>query len=158
MAEREFQFRPILCAGSALASHYRARDDVHVVGNLLVYYEKAAGEEPAKAVSPDLMVVFGVSKHIRSSYVLCEEPKAPDFVLEIASSSTCRSDQGGERDTCETMGVPEYWLYDPTGACLAPRLLPVTDRGQRSEGSQRDAEPGTAHVSRGPLNRCVSRR
>lgn len=140
MAESEFQFWPILYAGSALANHYRARDDVYVVGNLLVYYEKAVGDEPAKSVSPDLMVVFGAPKHIRSSYVLWEEPKAPDFVLEIASSSTYRSDQSSKRDTYETMGVSEYWLYDPTGAYLSPRLqghrldrghyepLPVTDR------------------------------
>ena len=140
MAESEFQFWPILYAGSALANHYRVRDDVYVVGNLLVYHEKATGDESAKSVSPDLMVVLGAPKHIRSSYVLWEEPKAPDFVLEIASSSTFRTDQGSKRDTYAKIGVSEYWLYDPTGNHLVPRLkgyrldrghyapLPVTER------------------------------
>ena len=144
MAESEFQFWPILYAGSALAHHYRRRDDVYVVGNLLVYYEKASGDESAKSLSPDLMVVFGAPKHVRSSYLLWEEPKAPDFVLEIASSSTYRSDQGSKRATYAAIGVSEYWLYDPTGDYLVPRLqgyhlggvdderLPIT---QRSDGA-----------------------
>ena len=104
MAESEFQFWPILYAGSALANHYWGRDDVHVAGNLLVYYEKAIGDEAAKSVSSDLMVVFGAPKHVRSSYVLWEESKAPDFVLEIASSSTYRSDQESKQDTYATRG------------------------------------------------------
>ena len=52
MAESEFQFWPILCAGSALANHYRARDDVYVWGNLLLYYEeenRKASEAPRRA-------------------------------------------------------------------------------------------------------------
>ena len=57
---------------------------MYVVGNLLVYYQQG---DASKSVSPDLMVVFGAPKHIRSSYRLWEEPKAPDFVLEIASES-----------------------------------------------------------------------
>ena len=123
MAENEFQFRSILYANSALAAYYRAHDDVYVVGNLLLYYEPSPGPGvPGKSVSPDLMVVLGAPKHMRSSYLLWEEPKAPDFVLEVASESTYRSDLGDKRDTCARIGVPEYWLYDPIGGYLAPRL------------------------------------
>ena len=124
MAENEFQFRSILYANSALATYYRAHDDVYVVGNLLLYYEPSPRPGvPGKSVSPDLMVVLGAPKHLRSSYLLWEEPKAPDFVLEVASESTYRSDLGSKRTTYETkIGVSEYWLYDPIGGCLAPRL------------------------------------
>ena len=120
MAENESQFWPILYVGSALDRYYQEREDVYVVGNLLVYYQQ---DDPKKTVSPDLMVVFGASKHVRSSYQLWEETKAPDFVLEIASESTYRTDRGEKRDLYAGMGVSEYWQYDPVGTYLDPPLL-----------------------------------
>lgn len=123
MAENEFQLRSILYANSALANYYRERDDVYVVGNLLLYYEPSPGPDVrGKSVSPDLMVVLGAPKHMRSFYMLWEEPKAPDFVVEIASESTYRSDLGEKRDTYARIGVLEYWLYDPKGDHLEPPL------------------------------------
>ena len=41
--------------------------------------------------------------------------KAPDFVLEIGSPSTGRNDVGEKRDVYASMGVGEYWLFDPSG-------------------------------------------
>ena len=43
-------------------------------------HQKTSGNQ-ANSVSPNLMVVFGAAKHVRPSYRLWEEPKAPDFVL-----------------------------------------------------------------------------
>ena len=125
MAENESQFWPILYVGSALDRYYQDRDDVYVVGNLLLYYQEGNPREGdfGKSVSPDLMVVLGAPKHVRSSYRLWEEPKAPDFVLEIASESTCRTDRGEKRDIYTGMGVSEYWQYDPVGNYLDPPLL-----------------------------------
>ena len=120
MAENESQFWPILYVAPALDRYYQDRDDVYVVGNLLVYYQQGDG---SKSVSPDLMVVLGAPKHVRSSYRIWEEPKAPDFVLEIASESTYRADRGEKRDTYAAMGVLEYWQYDPVGSYLDPPLL-----------------------------------
>ena len=67
-------------------------------------------------------MVFGVPDHRRRTYLLWQEGKAPDFVMEVSSPSTWRADQGSKRDTYAKMGVPEYWLHDPTGDYLAPRL------------------------------------
>ena len=120
MAESEFQFWPILYVGTALDCYFQARDDVYVVGNLLLYYQEG---DPGKSVSPDLMVVMGAPKHIRSSYRLWDEPKAPDFVLEIASESTCWIDRGAKREIYASMGVLEYWQCDPAGSYLVPPLL-----------------------------------
>ena len=120
MAENESQFWPILYVGSALDRYFQARDDVYVVGNLLLYYQEG---DPGKSVLPDLMVVFGAPKRIRSSYRLWEEPKAPDFVLEIASGSTYRIDQGEKRDIYAGLGVSEYWQCDPAGSYFDPQLL-----------------------------------
>ena len=119
MAENEFQFWPILYVGSALDRYYQDRDDVYVVGNLLLYYQE---DGRSKVVPPDLMVVFGASKRIRSSYFLWQEPKAPDFVLEIASESTYRTDEGEKHHTYADLGVMEYWQYDPAGTYLDPPL------------------------------------
>ena len=120
MAESESQFWPILYVGAALDWYFRARNDVYVVGNLLLYYQEG---DPGKSVSPDLMVVIGAPKHVRSSYRLWEEPKAPDFVLEIASENTYRTDREEKRDIYAGLGVSEYWQCDPAGGYLNPQLL-----------------------------------
>ena len=129
MAENESQFWPILYVGSALDRYYQDREDVYVVGNLLVYYQKAPPGQPisaAKSVSPDLMVVLGAPKQVRSSYVLWQEPKAPDFVLEIASASTYRSDRGEKRATYAGMGVSEYWQLRPGGQLSRSAVVGVS--------------------------------
>ena len=119
MAENDFQLRTMTYAIEALDNHFRTRSDVYVSGDLFVYYE----ENDNKArIAPDVFVVFGVPDHRRRTYLLWREGKAPDFVMEVSSPSTWRADQGSKRGTYAKMGVPEYWLYDPTGDDLAPRL------------------------------------
>ena len=73
-------------------------------------------------VAPDVFVVIGAPNHTRVSYKLWEEPKAPDFVLEITSRSTRAEDQGRKCEVYASLGIGEYWLFDPTGDWLAPRL------------------------------------
>ena len=119
LAETEFQFNPIVYAVSALRVHFQHRPDVHVGGNLLLYYEE--GNRGA-AVAPDVFVAFGVSDHTRRTWLLWREGKAPDFVLEVTSRSTRRVDQGRKRDLYARLGVSEYWQYDPTGDYLDPPL------------------------------------
>ncbi len=119
MAETEFQFNPILNAVGALRVHFRHRQDVYVVGNLLLYYEEG---NRAASVAPDVFVVFGVPDHVRRTYLLWQEGKTPDFVLEVTSQSTRQVDQGRKRDLYERLGVSEYWQYDPTADYLDPPL------------------------------------
>lgn len=119
MAESEFQFNPIVYAVGALRNHFHEHDDVYVVGNLLLYYEE--GNRSA-SVSPDVFVVFGAPNHTRSSYLLWQERKAPDWVLEVTSRSTRQVDQGRKRYLYARLGIPEYWQYDPTGDYLDPTL------------------------------------
>ena len=71
-------------------------------------------------VSPDVYIVFGVdAAAIRSRliYLPWEAGKPPDFVMEIASISTARVDVERKPDIYEAIGVPEYWMHDPTGGC-----------------------------------------
>ncbi len=44
---------------------------------------------------------------------LREVGKPPDWVLEIAPSSTGREDTGRKRGIYARIGVPEYWRFDP---------------------------------------------
>ena len=59
-------------------------------GNLFIYYEKVTLKPSSLLMSR----VFGAPKHRRSSYMLWNEPKAPDFVMEITSRRTRSQDQG----------------------------------------------------------------
>lgn len=119
MAESDFQRKPLMYAVLALDYFFRHNPDVYVTGNIFLYYEEG---KPFLLVSPDVMVVFGVDKHLRPSYFVWREGKAPDFVMEITSHSTRSADQGSKRGLYAYLGVQEYFQYDPTGDYLDPQL------------------------------------
>ena len=122
MAESEFQLVPMLYVLTVLRTHFRHREDVYVGGNMFLYYEEG---NPGAVVAPDVFVVIGAPKradHPRDTCKLWEEPKGPDFVLEVLSSSTWEADLGPKRALYASLGVAEYWLFDPTRAHLSPPL------------------------------------
>ena len=119
LAENDWQLRAILGAFGALDYHYLDRPDVYVSSDLLIYYEEG---NPRKSVAPDVFVVFGAAKHNRMVYKLWEEPKAPDFVLEVASKNTWSEDLGRKRSLYAQLGVREYWLFDPKDEYFDPAL------------------------------------
>lgn len=63
--------------------------DVYVSGNMLVY--DVPGNK-RKHVSPDVFVVHGIAKRLRDYYLVWEEGKGPDAVIELTSSSTRTED------------------------------------------------------------------
>ena len=119
MAENDAQRAAIHYGIGALRVYYRDRADVYVSGDLLMYYVEG---NPKVSVAPDVFVVFGVEDRRRMHYLVWEEGKAPDFVLEVASKSTWRADLGPKRDLYARLGVKEYWMYDPTGEYFSPVL------------------------------------
>ena len=119
VAETDFQRGPLWYANDVLARRFRHREDVYVSANMFVYYEEG---KPASVVAPDVFVVLGAPKYDRRSYRIWEEPKGPDFVLEITSRSTRRVDQGPKRRVYADLGVAEYWQFDPTADYLVPPL------------------------------------
>ena len=111
VAESDFQLTPITYAREALRDYFRDRADVYVAANR------------EAVVAPDVFVVLGAPNHDRHTYRLWEEQhKVPDFVLEVTSRRTWQEDQGRKRELYRTLGVAEYWQYDPTGDYLQPRL------------------------------------
>ena len=139
MAENDWQRAAIVYAIGALESWFEERADVYVSGDLLIYYEEG---RPGASVAPDTFVVVGAAKHERRSYKLWEEPKAPDFVLEVASPNTWREDIGTKLRLYQRLGVREYWLYDPTGEYLGQRLqgLRLTAGGYERQAPTRLAD------------------
>ena len=74
---------------------------------------------------PDLLVAFGVDPAAykrRNAYVISEQGKPPDFVLEIASRSSRRTDRVDKRADYAALGIPEYWRFDEAGRTPEARL------------------------------------
>ena len=108
----------------AFEHHFRRRPGVLVGSDNLLYAERspdAAGERPL-SLAPDVMVAFGVEERVRHSYMVWREGVPPAFVLEVASPSTWRRDRDVKPGLYGSMGVREYFLYDPLGGRLEPRL------------------------------------
>ena len=111
MAETEYHRDIMIDFIQMLKHHFRDVSDAYVSGNLLMYYEEG---NIRKSVSPDVFVVFGVSKKRRRTYRTWEEGYTPDFVLEVASKSTYRQDLTHKKELyASVLGVREYYIYDP---------------------------------------------
>ena len=109
MADNAWQSRAIVKAAGDLEV---AHPEALAVADILVYPEEG---NPRNRIAPDVLVAFGVGTHSRSSYLVWEEGKPPDWVLEVASPSTASKDLDFKRRAYAAMGVPEYWLFDPKG-------------------------------------------
>ena len=111
MAETEYHRDIMIDFIQMLKHHFRDVNDAYVSGNLMMYYEEG---NIRKSVSPDIFVVFGVSKKRRRTYRTWEEGHTPDFVLEVASKSTYRQDLTHKKELyASILGVREYYIYDP---------------------------------------------
>jgi len=128
MAETDLHRDEMVALIEGLKGRYESRPDVYVAGNLFFYYEEG---KPSAVFAPDTMVVLGVEKRQRRTYKLWEEGRVPDFVLEISSKKTSTEDEGNKMVLCRRLGVREYFLFDPEGDYLEPRL-----QGYRLVGSR----------------------
>ena len=84
-----------------------------------------AGDNKARGRVPDLLVAFGVDPEMyrnSNGYIVSEQGKPPDFVLEVASESTAATDTGAKRRDYEALGITEYWRFDHTGESHGTRL------------------------------------
>ena len=79
----------------------------------------------ARARRPDLIIAFDVSPadyRASNGYIVSEQGKPPDFVMEVASPSTADVDTGAKREDYAALGIPEYWRFDETGEHHHTRL------------------------------------
>lgn len=96
----------------------RYGDQAFVAADVVLHYR--LGDRNA-ALAPDLLVGFGGGYKGELSYKLWELP-VPALVLEVLSESTSKKDLEDKKHTYETLGIDEYWLFDPSGK-LAPTPL-----------------------------------
>ena len=128
LADGRVQQGPLTYSRDALRYHLRHLNDrVAVEGDMFIYYvgRDTNGGPTLASVSPDIFVVYGVAdRPDRNSYVLWNEPDADiQFVLEIASPSTRRRDHTVKREIYASLGVAEYFLYDPPTRRRDARIL-----------------------------------
>ena len=74
---------------------------------------------------PDLLVAFAVDPAAyweTNGYLVSEQGKPPDLVLEIASEGTGHVDVGEKREFYEKLGIREYWRFDATGEYHGAKL------------------------------------
>ena len=138
MAETDIHGACMMYVTCALRGWFkrRGRTDVYVASNNFLYYEQG---NPRAVVSPDVYVVVGVPAHLRDTYLLWNEPKGPDFVLEVTSASTRRVDERRKRDVYAAGGGGEGGVPDAAATSC-------TTRGRSGE---RGAGAGASRRARG---------
>ena len=103
-----------------IETYFSQDPGVYISGNIMMYDI----EGPARtAVSPDILVCFGIGQKFRRTYKVWEEGKPPDFVMEFSSKRTYRNDLGEKMAHYARMTIPEYFLHDPDRRYLPSPLL-----------------------------------
>ena len=100
---------------TSLAIHYADEPNVTVASEVPVTLTSPVGEDTR---IPDLLFVRDGDRDLmeeQRGYVIDRQGKAPDFVLEVASPTTGRSDYTDKRADYERFGIGEYWRFDPSG-------------------------------------------
>jgi Uma2 family endonuclease len=119
-AETEIHRNDMIDLIQTLENYFAADPMVCVSGNTLMVYEEG---NRRKHVSPDVFVVRGIEKRLRENYLVWQEGKAPDLVIELTSKTTKHEDQVKKRDLYrDVLQVPEYFMFDPTEDYLHPPL------------------------------------
>ena len=106
-----------------LIQHFGNSNTTIIAGEHYILPEPGSPTQGRRA--PDLFIAFDVDAAVyvaRNAYVVSEQGKPPDFVLEIASPSTAHIDVGEKRTDYAALGIPEYWRFDETGRHHGSRL------------------------------------
>jgi Uma2 family endonuclease len=118
LAETDLHRDLMLALIETLKWWFRDRPKVYVSGNLLVHYEKG---NRRVHVAPDVFVVPGIGNHRRENYLLWEEGRGLDCVIELTSKTTMLKDIEEKYNLyVEKLGVKEYFLFDPKQEYLKP--------------------------------------
>ncbi len=89
------------------------RGDGYVGGNMFVYYSlHQVRNEDFKG--PDVFVALDVSPKERKSWVIWDEGKGPDVIIELLSDSTAAFDKNLKKQVYQDrVRAPEYYWFDP---------------------------------------------
>jgi len=110
-----FQLEALAFLRGRQSDWYRLRDNFW-------YFERG---DPSKCCAPDVAHIEGVTDPATPRDCWREWLEGglrPSVVFEMASRSTVANNLTAKRDLYESLGVEEYFLFDPTGDFLTPRL------------------------------------
>ena len=100
---------------AALTAHFGNLDSTLVLSEIPVNWRVSQQRDQR---IPDLLIAFNVNADAtiaQNGYAILDRGKPPDFVLEVASTTTGRNDYTDKRIDYQEFGIPEYWRFDPTG-------------------------------------------
>lgn len=110
---------------SGLRWAWRDRSDYFASANMSIFYSvlTAAGNKVTRKLKfrgPDFFVALGVrDEPRRRSWVVENEGKYPDVIVEVLSSRTKNADRGRKKDIYEQIfRTHEYFLFDPNANTL----------------------------------------
>jgi Uma2 family endonuclease len=112
--------RDIMVTAIETLKLYYAGQRVYVSGNILLFYKP---ENRRRHVSPDVLVTKGLEQRRRDNYLLWQERRPPNIVIEVTSRSTRDEDLEDKFEIYrDDVRVAEYFLFDPRGEYLRPAL------------------------------------
>jgi Uma2 family endonuclease len=120
MAETQIHIRAIILLFQALEDFLARCLDIYIAADMFWYWEK--GNVGARR-APDVMVIKGVGRRVRRSFLSWKENEAvPCVIFEMASEGTWRENLNEKRRVYEALGVNEYFVFDPEALYLQPVL------------------------------------
>lgn len=135
VAETDWHVDLLLTLVASLRSWFADRPNYYVAGNNFVFYEPG---DKRRHVSPDVYMVRGVPNYLRPNFLIWEEGKGPEVVIELTSKSTRNEDLKKKFLLYQNvLRVQEYFLFDPREDYLDPSM-----RGYRlTRGEYRPIRP-----------------
>jgi Uma2 family endonuclease len=160
MGESDAHTIAVIHLREGLEDHYAGQANVYIATQLVLYFARG---NPSGRRDPDVLFARGVvGNHRRRSFRVWEEGVMPQVLFEISSENTWQEDVGDKRTTYESIGVREYFLFDPEGHWLDPRLqgfrlvdgayVPIA---ANADGSLESVELGLRLVPQGILLRLI---
>lgn len=122
LAESYLHLYAIIVTLTVLQQYLRGQQAM-VLADQFLYYAEGF---PRLRVAPDVMVILGVEPGPRDNYKIWQEQQVPAVIFEMTSPKTRNEDTGNKKSLYENLGVQEYWLFDPKGEWLEPRLQGYT--------------------------------
>ena len=113
--EQEFIVSEILGIMHSRFTDFKTRPDVFLSSNTILCYDPTNLNVRRQ---PDIYLAFGVDQGAirrRRIYLPWEAGKPPDLALEVGSGSTGAEDTRVKPSVYASIGIGEYWRFDPSG-------------------------------------------
>ena len=111
--ETEIHLKQMTLLIQSLERAWDHRTDFYVGGNMFLYYSEIQTKKNDFR-GPDVFVVLDTVRRVRKSWVVWQEERGPDVVIEITSATTEKVDRGDKmRIYGKLLRVPEYYIHDP---------------------------------------------